>query len=78
MGSFLAEQQEKDVVHLAVGSGSIGRYSGEFTSPNGGVKPPLHQIDPVPSGPYNLQVSLFSGRRAPKGWGSQTSRVVQN
>src|SRR5204863_8106582 len=34
--------------HRLSRSGSVCRRSGEFTSPNGGVKPPLQQIDPLP------------------------------
>src|SRR5207245_2937942 len=29
------------------GSGSVSSRSGEFTSPGGGIKPPLHQTDPL-------------------------------
>ncbi len=32
-----------------LGSGSVGCCSGEFISPYGGVKPPLHRIGPLPS-----------------------------
>ena len=31
------------------GSGAVWRRSGEFTSPRGGVKPPLHQTAPLPA-----------------------------
>jgi hypothetical protein len=31
--------------------------SGEFTSPNGGVKPPLHQFDPLPE--FRLVIELL-------------------
>ena len=31
-----------------IGSGAVWCRSGEFTSPRGGVKPPLHQTAPLP------------------------------
>ena len=45
------------------GSGSVWCCSGEFTSPNGGVKPPLHQIDPLPA--FHLRLLNGAGSLAP-------------
>jgi hypothetical protein len=36
------------VYSCAAESGAVRRCSGEFTSPNGGLKPPLHQTAPLP------------------------------
>jgi len=43
------------------GRGSIGYGSGEFTSPNGGVKPPLHQLahDPGALSKKGLMMNIF-------------------
>jgi len=41
------------------GSGSVWCRSGEFISPNGGVKPPLHQIDPLPPPQVNCAFKAF-------------------
>jgi hypothetical protein len=49
----------------------LGRSSGEFTSPNGRVKPPLHQTDPLPkcAGPWQCSLKLCEKKTRPA-WGS--------
>src|SRR5439155_21855976 len=42
ISSNLLSRAQKAVV------GQFGSSSGEFTSPCGGIKPPLHQTDPLP------------------------------
>src|SRR5208283_383973 len=58
--SMLAVAVSHCQIFFSTGSGSISCWSGESTSPNGGVGPPAHQTDPL----TKHQVDLFwFGRR---------------